>query len=201
MRRARIQTGAAQEPLDPHPPLSRGQAFRGDDGKMGGAPSFADVIPDGPQGRAGIQTGAAQEPLDPRLRGDDSKKGGASLFTMSSRTAYSADPGSRRAPRKSHRIPAHAYAGVGFAGMTAKRTAHPLSDVIPDSAQRRAGIQRCGRLRSSRSNPSRRRSPRRGAWRAALPARPSSARRRGACRSCRTACRIPAASRRRHRRR
>ena len=38
------------------------------------------VIPDGPQGRAGIQTGVMQEPLDPRLRGDDSKKGCASLF-------------------------------------------------------------------------------------------------------------------------
>ena len=71
------------------------------------------VIPDGPQGRAGIQTGAAQEPLDPRLRGDDSKKGGASLFTMSSRTARGAEPGSRQAPRRRHWIPA-------CAGMTAK---------------------------------------------------------------------------------
>ena len=115
---------------------------------------LSDVIPDGAQRRAGIQTGAPQVPapparttrearsLDPgfRLRRprDDIKQakrhaGRRVPLLTSSRTARSAEPGSRRALRKCPWIPT-------FAGMTAKKRCPPrrrradLSDVIPDGA-------------------------------------------------------------------
>ena len=100
-------------------------------------PFFTDVIPDGAQRRAGIQTNAAQDPLDPHLRGDDKQK------AKSSRTAGRADPESRWAHRKSYCILACDLAvGTRRRAGLSSRDGTPSFDVIPDGAQRRAGIQR-----------------------------------------------------------
>ena len=135
-RRAGIQTGAPQGRLDPRLALRA----PGDDSKKKTSPRTTrplslDVIPDGAQRRTGIQTGAPQGRLDPGLRlrrpRDDGKKAKRHprrhpLSLDVPLTMSSLSPSSRMAR----------FFDVILAG------APPLLDVIPDGAQRRAGIQR-----------------------------------------------------------
>ena len=141
------------------------------------------VIPDGPQGRAGIQTGATQEPLDPRLRGDDSKKGGASLFTMSSRTARSAEParhpgrpaGPSRDPDGHAQVPLDSrptFAGAGFRGDDGKKGGASLFMMSSRTARSAEPVRHPGRhtlfmvssRTARRAEPGSRWAPRKSRW-------------------------------------
>ena len=96
------------------------------------------VIPDGAQRRAGIQQALPQGPLDPRLRGDDEGGGLADAIPHSAQLLTTAIPDG------AHPVDTVIPHGTRPPTTAIQDGAQRLPDthfVIPDGAQRRAGIQ------------------------------------------------------------
>ncbi len=103
-----------------------------------GAHPVDTVIPDGAQRRAGIQQALPQGPLDPRLRGDDEGSGLADVIPHSAQLLTNV------LPDGAHPVDTVIPHGTRPPTTAIQDGAQRLPDthfVIPDGAQRRAGIQ------------------------------------------------------------